>query len=124
MALGASKVYHVGGATLGTSPRKVFLNHRNSLWMLTKNLPPEKFAWRIFRRLCWDGIIGIYYLFNLKFNSSLAIIKAHFEFYSKFKFIKAKSNRSIKKENYFYTRNIILSFIKEKELIFKDLNRE
>lgn len=34
-----SKVYHLGGGTLGyASPRKVFLNHRNSLWMLRRNL--------------------------------------------------------------------------------------
>jgi len=124
MALGASKVYHVGGATLENSPRKVFLNHRNSLWMLTKNLPPQKLFWRIFMRLYWDGIIGIHHLFNFRFNSTLAIIKAHFSFYRKFKFIKTKSSTSTKKENYFYTRNIILSFIKAKKLIFRDLNRE
>ena len=38
-----SVIYHVGGATLATgSPRKTFLNFRNSLWMMTKNLPAKK----------------------------------------------------------------------------------
>lgn len=32
-------VYHLGGGTLGyQSPRKVYLNHRNSFWMLRRNL--------------------------------------------------------------------------------------
>ena len=43
VCLPESCVYHVGGGTLATdSPRKVFLNFRNSLAMLYKNLPPQE----------------------------------------------------------------------------------
>ena len=38
-----STVYHVGGATLKKeNPRKTFLNFRNNLVMLYKNLPDEE----------------------------------------------------------------------------------
>ncbi|MFQ3341494.1 MAG: GT2 family glycosyltransferase [Flavobacteriaceae bacterium] len=124
MALGASKVYHVGGATLAPSPQKVFLNHRNSLLMLTKNVPSEKLAWTLFKRLCWDGLISGYYLLNLNFNSTLAIIKAHYAFYKGFKAMKLKSEQFVKKENFFYTKNILLSYFLDKKLIFKDLNKK
>lgn len=41
----SSKVYHVGGATLKKeNPRKTFLNFRNNLLMLYKNLPEEELA--------------------------------------------------------------------------------
>src|SRR5690606_11997788 len=40
---GTSHVFHVGGATLkNTNPKKTFLNFRNSLWMMLKNLPASK----------------------------------------------------------------------------------
>ena len=40
-AIGDSKVYHIGGATLPKSSNKTYLNHRNSLFMLMKNLPSK-----------------------------------------------------------------------------------
>ena len=55
-----SVVYHVGGATLNEgNPRKTFLNFRNSLLMLTKNLPERKLFIILFLRLCLDGLAGI-----------------------------------------------------------------
>ncbi|MBS3993601.1 MAG: glycosyltransferase family 2 protein, partial [Bacteroidetes bacterium] len=41
--LPSSEVYHVGGATLNeANPKKTYLNFRNSLYTLTKNLPKNK----------------------------------------------------------------------------------
>jgi GT2 family glycosyltransferase len=55
-----SVVYHVGGATLNESnPKKTFLNFRNSLLMLTKNLPANKLVPILFVRLILDGVAGI-----------------------------------------------------------------
>jgi len=43
-----STVYHLGGGTLSyNSPRKTFLNFRNSLFMLTKNEPKDKLVWKL-----------------------------------------------------------------------------
>lgn len=48
-----SVVYHVGGGTLNAeSPRKTFLNFRNNLLMLYKNLP-EKELQRVMRLRFW-----------------------------------------------------------------------
>lgn len=78
-----SVVYHVGGATLQQgNPRKTFLNFRNSLLMLLKNLPKKQLIPVIFIRLVLDGIAGAQFLFQGKFKHLFAILKAHFSFYS------------------------------------------
>ncbi len=84
MALGASKVYHMGGATLAPSPQKTFLNFRNSLYMLTKNLPGHLLLPVLGTRLILDGLAGMLYLAHLKPLHVWAIIKAHGFFYANF----------------------------------------
>ena len=78
-----SVVYHVGGATLQQgNPKKTFLNFRNSLLMLLKNLPKKQLIPVIFIRLILDGVAGVQFLSQGKFKHFLAILKAHFSFYS------------------------------------------
>ncbi len=79
-----SYVYHVGGGTLpNDSPRKLFLNFRNNLLMLHKNLPVG-FAkkWAIFRRMCIDGAAAAGFLLQGKFSFFMVVINAHKEFSS------------------------------------------
>ena len=53
----ASRAYHIGGASLAVgSPRKTYLNFRNSLLMLFKNLPPRVWAATFPRRAALDGL--------------------------------------------------------------------
>ncbi|HEU4495852.1 MAG TPA: glycosyltransferase family 2 protein, partial [Flavobacterium sp.] len=62
---GKSAVYHVGGATLKEgSAHKTFLNFRNSLWMMIKNVPKEKLLTTLFIRLFLDGQAGIQFLIS------------------------------------------------------------
>ncbi|WP_310586691.1 glycosyltransferase family 2 protein [Marinilongibacter aquaticus] len=78
-----SVVYHLGGGTLHKSnPRKTYLNYRNGLIMLLKNLPKKVLIRRIFVRLILDGFSGVSFLFKGQWRDTLAIIKAHFHFYA------------------------------------------
>ena len=78
-----SKVYHLGGASLDKSrPKKTFLNFRNNLVMLLKNLPLYALP-IIFIRLVLDGLAGIKFLKEGKISHSFAIFKAHISFYLK-----------------------------------------
>lgn len=78
-----SIVYHVGGATLQQgNPKKTFLNFRNSLLMLSKNLPQNKLFTILFIRMILDGIAGIQFIFQGKFTHFSAILKAHYSFYT------------------------------------------
>jgi GT2 family glycosyltransferase len=99
--VGTSTVYHVGGATLQeTNPHKTYLNFRNSLLNVVKNVPKQWFLFVIFSRLVLDGIAGIKFLFELKPKHTLAIIKAHFSFYANFFKFLGKRRKLQKKGNY------------------------
>lgn len=79
---GQSKVWHVGGGTLGKSnPRKTYLNFRNGLWMLYKNAPAKRLLPRIFLRMVLDGIAAFKFLLSDGGGHFLAVLKAHRDFY-------------------------------------------
>lgn len=78
-----SKVYHVGGGTLNAeSPRKTYLNFRNNLLMLYKNLPKEDLDKIISTRLMLDFIAALQFLVKFKFQNIKSIWTAHREFFS------------------------------------------
>mgnify|MGYP001386736940 CR=1 FL=1 len=79
---GRSTIYHVGGGTLNKqSPQKTYLNIRNNLSMMLKNLPFPKLIWLIFFRLCLDGVAGVYFGIRQGFPHLWAVVRAHFGFY-------------------------------------------
>ncbi|MFY0604056.1 MAG: glycosyltransferase family 2 protein [Flavobacteriaceae bacterium] len=106
--VGTSTVYHVGGATLQESnPRKTFLNFRNSLLNVVKNVPKEWFLFVVFSRLILDGIAGIKFLVELRPIHTWSIIKAHFSFYKNFyRFLKKR--RKLQRK---YTYNLHTSIV-------------
>jgi GT2 family glycosyltransferase len=105
-----SVVYHVGGATLQQgNPKKTFLNFRNSLLMLTKNLPRKNIYWILLSRLILDGIAGIQFLFQGKFNHFLAVLRALFAFYSLFT-VHFKKRGKFQSSKYFGTKSIVFQY--------------
>ncbi len=88
---GESVIYHVGGGTLHKSnPRKTFLNYRNSLFMLYKNLPGSELVPILFTRLVLDGVAGVKLLFQGHWRDTLAIIQAHGAFYQQIASLRVK----------------------------------
>ncbi len=82
MAFPKYKIFHVGGGTLSySSPRKTFLNFRNSLAMLLKNEQKKHVWWKFFARLILDGAAGGYFAFKGEFNQVWAVIRSHFSLY-------------------------------------------
>jgi len=78
-----SVVYHVGGGTLPKSnPRKTYLNFRNNMLMLHKNLPSSRLFPVLVWRLLLDGIAGIKFLISESPADCFAVVKAHFYFYT------------------------------------------
>jgi GT2 family glycosyltransferase len=74
----ASRVYHVGGGTLPKSnPFKTYLNFRNNLLLLYKNLPERGLSRRIFTRKLMDGLSAALFLVQFKFRDIAAIGRAH-----------------------------------------------
>lgn len=108
--VGNSSVYHMGGFTLQNSnPHKTFLNFRNSLYTIVKNLP-GKSAWRIlFLRLLLDGIAAIRFVFQLRGRHAWAIFKAHLSFYRNFKTIYRKREKTNFLLKYYHVKSIVWS---------------
>ena len=109
--VGSSTVYHVGGATLEeTNPHKTYLNFRNSLLNIVKNVPKRWFLFVLFSRLILDGIAGLKFLLELKPVHTLAIVKAHFSVYKNFfKFLK-KRRVLQKKQDYNLHTSIVWQY--------------
>ena len=75
-----SVVYHVGGGTLpNNSPRKIYLNFRNSLYMLHKCLP-EGDMWRLRLRLWLDRLSWAVYVATGKWSFARAVCRAHCDY--------------------------------------------
>ena len=81
MAVPQSVVYHLGGGSLPASnPRKTYLNFRNNLLMLHKNLPDETRGKTLFIRRLLDTVAWAKYMATFDFKNANAILKAHNDF--------------------------------------------
>lgn len=78
----AAKVYHVGGGTLNyNTPRKTYLNFRNTFISSFKNEAFLKLLWWIPLRLVLDGLAAVLFLSQGNYQHIGAILKAHFYLY-------------------------------------------
>ncbi|HOE04078.1 MAG TPA: glycosyltransferase family 2 protein [Bacteroidales bacterium] len=78
----SSVVYHVGGATLSeTSPFKTYLNFRNNLLMMYKNLPEKGFTTVLFKRKVLDTLAMGVMLLKFDFKNAIAVVRAHLHYY-------------------------------------------
>ncbi|MBP6183466.1 MAG: bifunctional riboflavin kinase/FAD synthetase [Saprospiraceae bacterium] len=74
-------VYHLGGGTLAyDSPRKVYLNFRNSLITMAKNERPLDLVWKIPARLTLDYAAIFLFLFQGKIQHIFAVLRAQLDF--------------------------------------------
>lgn len=78
-----SSIFHVGGGTLPyLSPRKTYLNFRNSLYMIVKNHEGLLFP-KLFWRMSLDGIAGIRFLVRMEWKHLFAVFNAHMAMYKR-----------------------------------------
>lgn len=115
-----SVVYHVGGGTLpkGNS-QKVFLNFRNNLVMMAKNLSIPQAIIKISWRFILDGISATKSLFAGQGTYFIAVIRAHISFLGWLFFKRSASVFPIKKNTYwhgYYRKSVVWKhFIQHKK---------
>ena len=113
-----SVVYHVGGGTLPKGGRKVFLNFRNNLIMLAKNLPLSELVWKVPMRLGLDAISAYKGLLSGDLSFFMAIAKAHFSFFGYLmsgKIIRTENTKPMKSLQGVYGGSVVWQyFIKNK----------
>lgn len=117
-----SKVYHLGGGTLKSlSPRKTYLNFRNSLYNIIKNIPKPNWLNVLFLRLLLDGVACFKFLFSGQFLHIYAIIKAHWVMFYRFRFFYRKRENKMH-TNYYKTPSILANYYLLNKKKFSDLN--
>jgi GT2 family glycosyltransferase len=88
-------VYHQGGATLDrSSPNKLYLNIRNSLSMIYKNVSGLSFVGVFLVKLLVELVAAVDYLIKGKKKFSLAILKAYRDFFKTKDFLKVTKNET------------------------------
>ncbi|TCO22477.1 hypothetical protein EV200_106117 [Pedobacter psychrotolerans] len=120
-----AEVYHVGGGTLQTeNPFKTYLNFRNNLIIMQKNLPAADAVFRISIRMCIDFIAWWHFLLSGKPKFTLAVSKGHWHFLKSI----AKTNlkRMANQTPYVqhagvYNNSVVWAFFIKKIKYFKDL---
>ena len=112
VAVGNSEVYHLGGGSLTyNSSNKYYLNFRNSIIMMIKNVPGKYFFQFLLGRMFLDFLILIFSIITLKFNLFIGIVKAYL-FLSinilKIKRVKFENEKVFK---YYYCKSIIFNYL-------------
>lgn len=122
-----STIYHVGGGTLtANDPKKIYLNFRNSLFMLYKNHTNSGVAFRLSIRMIFDGMAAISYLFSFRLSFFCSVMKAHFDFYCNYRKLKEKRKKIMDnnfpiKHKQIYNSSIILNYYLYRKKIFSKL---
>ncbi|MBE9510884.1 MAG: glycosyltransferase family 2 protein [Bacteroidetes bacterium] len=122
-----SQVYHVGGGTLpNETPSKLFLNFRNNLWVLLKNLPAKKLYSVLLIRKILDGLAAMKFYLTLDWRKGNAVFKAHLSYYKHFRKMKQKRKKADFKNNNLpssvYRKSILISYFLKKKKTFTELN--
>jgi len=108
-----SKVYHIGGGTLPkNSPRKTYLNFRNNLSLLVKNLPQKRVKRTILYRILLDWVAAFKFLFEGCGKDFCMVFKAHWDFYKRLSSLRLKRKENTHQMvSCIYRRNIVFDNI-------------
>ncbi|MFZ4546408.1 MAG: glycosyltransferase family 2 protein [Bacteroidales bacterium] len=119
-----SIVFHVGGGTLPKkSAQKTYLNFRNNLALLYKNLPSNLLLPVFAVRFPLDGVAALKFLVDGGFKDFYAVLRAHLYFYSHFNSLRKK--RKLLNHNMvhgIYKGNLVKEYYLKKKTIFTELN--
>lgn len=103
-----SEVYHIGGGTLSKgNALKTYLNFRNNLLMLFKNIPAHDLFPVLFIRLMMDGLAGFFFLLNGNFSGFFNVLKSHYAFYLSIPGLTGKRKQINRLNGMFYPGGIL-----------------
>lgn len=121
-----STIYHVGGGTLPkNSAKKTYLNFRNNLVLLYKNLPRRKLKRVFVARFVLDIVAALKFVADFCFKDFLAVFKAHWYFAKNKSYIKKKREKvQHNKVSKIYQGNIVWEHYFRKKKTFTDLENK
>lgn len=122
-----TEVFHVGGGTLPKkSAFKLYLNFRNNLFLLYKNLPKGKLFPTLYLRMILDGISAIIFLLKFSFSEFNAVLKAHIHFYKSLQKLRKKRkkillNPSFTDHKEIHHRSIVIDYFIRRKKFFSQI---
>ena len=117
-----SKVYHLGGGTLNkTSARKTFLNFRNNLLLLYKNLPKSELKSVLRKRRFLDFVAAVVFLLQAKPKEAIAVRKAYKAFGEMKKYYQSSGESVASYPNCVYYKSIVVEAKLKGKKRFEDL---
>jgi GT2 family glycosyltransferase len=122
-----STVYHLGAGTLAkNNPYKTFLNFRNSLFMLLKNVEGAKVYPLLFLRMALDGIAALQFLAKGEFANFKAIFSSHIAFYKALPRVlkqrtEIQATKTNSPKNTIYRKSILWAYFAKRKTKFTDL---
>ncbi|MDI9358288.1 MAG: glycosyltransferase family 2 protein [Phycisphaerales bacterium] len=123
----SSVVYHVGASTIQVGHHKLYLNYRNNLIILYRNLPKKGKRISIIKRLLLDWISAIRCFFLGDFSLASAIAKSHKDFfllwYNKKIEVSNINNIPLDKMGGFYNRFVALQYFILKRKTFSSIKK-
>lgn len=126
MCIPSSVVYHVGGASLSKdNPKKLYLNFRNNLLMLYKNVTHENFTHTFIFRVIFDLMAFGHLIIKGQFKNAKGVVRAYRDFLQISKSYKAKRTENLSKIvvpniSTQYNRSILINYYTGKKT-FKSL---
>lgn len=107
-----SVVFHLGGGSLPASnPKKTYLNFRNNLFLLYKNLPPREGRRMLLIRRLYDTLAFFVFMAKMDFANARAILRAHNDYrHQKSRYDNVRPQRNIMGDFPCCHRNIILDY--------------
>jgi len=118
-------IYHVGGATLAAvNPKKTYLNFRNNLLTMLKNLPTKQLWFTLIMRMVLDGVAGFKFLISFKFAHFWAILSAHISFYRMFStYWKKRKQQATKVDQYYQHQSVVWQYFVRHRKTFTALKK-
>ena len=123
-----SVVFHIGGGTLSKSNwRKTYLNFRNNLELIYKNIEDKYLIRSLLKRMLLDGVAAFKFLFTNGFSHFYAILRAHLHFYRLLPSIRQKRRKlkkveSIRNTSGVYMGSIVADYFLRGKKKFSDLD--
>jgi GT2 family glycosyltransferase len=124
MACPKSVVFHVGAGTLPRGGRKVYLNFRNNLIMLCKNLPWQEKVWKLPLRIALDAISAFKGLLGGDTAFFVAIMRAHFallKWMFKVRYHRQHPRKPLSALNGVYNGSVVWQYFIKKHTAFQEI---
>jgi len=119
-----SVIYHVGGGTLSSNnPKKTYLNFRNGLFLLVKNLPFWQLIFKLPIRSVLDFVAAVKFILDGNSPHALSVLKAHLHAaIPSIKYVlNAKSGYKTRHKKYIYDKLIVFQYFIKNKKKFSDI---